>query len=313
MIRIKNLRLAVQHLSFIVLMYGGRFGIHLGPALPCFACPYVTGCGGYCYLMGLQGYIGFGLSGAAWLGLEGLQALGYFLMFAVLVAFLGKAWCGWLCPFGLLSDWLTWLRCKLGLRERRLSPGCQKVLAPIKYLLLIYLAAIPIFVTIGLLHEDSHLPFCNICPGKTLLPLFVGETKYLALDLNNSITLGFSLALLFITGAMLTGMFFSRRFFCRFCPLLALIHLLKPLTFLRLYKEPENCTGCGNCRRACPMNIQKVYEEKIKTDVQTADCLDCGMCAESCVADSALSLNFYKRKLFSSSCRYAAGLKGKRT
>lgn len=54
-------RYLVQHLSFVVLMYGGRFGVNLGPALPCFACPYVAGCGGYCYLMGLQTYIGFGL------------------------------------------------------------------------------------------------------------------------------------------------------------------------------------------------------------------------------------------------------------
>ncbi|MDR1045473.1 MAG: 4Fe-4S binding protein [Candidatus Adiutrix sp.] len=309
-VTLRSLRWAVQHLSFALLIYGGRFGVSLGPALPCFACPYVAGCGGYCYLMGLQGYIGFGMTLAAVGGPRLLAALGWLAVFIMLVAFLGKACCGWICPFGLVQDWLTALRNKLGIRERRLSPGAKSALAPLKYALLVYLALVPPLVTIGLLPEDFSLPFCNICPGKSLLPLFVGEARYLGLDMNNFVTFAFSLTLLIITGLMLVGMFFKARFFCLFCPLLALIHLLKPLTVLRLVKAPELCLGCGNCRRACPMAIEEVYQEKISPDVQTGECLNCGACLEACPTDSALKLKFLKYG-FSSSRPGFGGLEKK--
>ena len=305
--RLKTLRVGIQHAAFLVLMYGGRLGIRLGPALPCFACPFVPGCGGHCYLMGLQGYIGFGMSAAAAGGAALFVALGWLAVFIILVALLGKTWCGWICPFGLLCDWLAALRRKLGIRERRISRVSRKRLARLKYILLALLILIPPLATLGILPEDFYLPFCGICPGKSLLPLFAGETKYLALNLDNTVTAGFSLALLTITGGMLAGMFFKDRFFCVFCPLLALMRLLKPLTLLRLVKEPSFCTGCGNCRRMCPMDIEAVYQERTSRDAQTGECIDCGRCAEACPSDSALGISFLGARLFVSSKKYAAG------
>lgn len=313
MIQLAQLRLLVQHLSFVILLYGGRAGIRLGSALPCFACPYVVTCGGHCYLMGLQGFIGFGLNPEYFWGYPGLRAVLYFLLFVLLVSLLGKAWCGWICPFGLVQDWLTMLRNRLRIRESRLSPQWEKRLAPIRYILLVYLCVMPVLITAELVHPDFCLPFCNICPGKSLLPLFAGETRHLALVLDNGVLLGQSALLLVITGGMLVGMFFSRRFFCRFCPLLALIHLLKPLTLFRLVKEPRGCIGCGTCRRACDMGVQEVYLEKERADVQTGACTDCGACADVCPSRKVLSLRFAGIPLFSSSAENACGLKNKVT
>jgi polyferredoxin len=307
---VRNLRSLVQHAGFAVMIYGGRFGIHLGPALPCFACPFVPGCGGQCYLMGLQGFIGFGMGASAALGIGLLRAIGWFALFAVLVALFGKLWCGWICPFGLIQDWLSALRRRMGVRERTIAYPTMRRLAWIKYALLAGIVVLPPLVTAGILREDFYLPFCGICPGKSILPLFAGETRYLALNYDNRVTLGFSLALTAITGATLVGMFLKDRFFCVFCPLLALIHILKPITALRLVKNPESCVGCGNCRRACPMEIEAVYRQRTREDAQNGECLDCAACAEACPSDEALSIKFFKLKLFGSSRKYAAGLGG---
>jgi polyferredoxin len=311
---LKRLHLIIQHLSFLILMYGGRIGIHLGPAVPCFSCPYVYGCGGNCYLMGLQGYIGFGLTANQLFGFQGLRALFWFIIFILLVAALGKLWCGWVCPFGLVSDWLTALRKRLGITGITFSPKTRSHLAPIKYVLLGYLALGPILINLGLLHPDFYLPFCQICPGKSLLPLFEGQTRYLALEQTNHITLGFSVALMVISGLTVAGMFFKERFFCYFCPLLAIFRLLAPLSAFRLIKNPGFCHGCGSCHRVCPMDIDEIWHERLSGPVQVGDCLGCTNCLSSCAANKALSLSFFWCELIGSSPESARGdRKRKRT
>ena len=297
---------AAQPFAFAALMYGGRFGLRLGPAVPCFACPYVAGCGGQCYLMGLQGVYGFGLGWTALAGPAGWRALGWLAVFVLLVAVFGKLWCGWICPFGTLSDWIGGVRRKLGIRESRLLPDGRPRWGWVKYTLLGLLAVVPPLATIGWLPGDFYLPFCNICPGKSLLPLFAGDTTYLSLNVTNGVTLGFSIVLLVVTGIVLVGLFFRDRVFCRFCPMLALIHLLKPLTALRLVKQPECCTGCGNCRRNCMMEIERVYREKEKSDVQDGACVGCMRCAETCPSDGALGVKWLRWTLFRGSRRQAA-------
>jgi len=303
-----TIRLLVQHFSFVLLTYGGRLGLNLGFALPCFSCPYVgVGCAGSCYLISLQGVMGFGMALDNLTSWWVLTPIGWFLLFLLLLALLGKAWCGWICPFGLVQDWLTMLRQKLRIREMIITPEQKKRLAPVKFFILAYLMLVPPLITAGIIHDDFFRPFCNICPGRSIMPLFAGDTSYLALNFHNEVFFGLSLILLIVTGGMLVGMFFKQRFFCIFCPMLALIHVLKSLTLLKLVKEPAACVGCGNCRRACPMDISEVHQEKVSPDVQTPACIDCAGCVESCPSDGALKLKFWKYDIFASSRRYVAG------
>lgn len=89
-------RQLMQAASFLLLTYGGRVGIHLGFALPCFSCPYVNGCGGYCFLMLFQRVGIFGLAAYDQLfTYNGLRNLMWFLVFAVLCLLFSKLWCGW--------------------------------------------------------------------------------------------------------------------------------------------------------------------------------------------------------------------------
>jgi polyferredoxin len=313
---VTNLRLAVQHIGFLIFTYGGYLRISLGAYVPCLSCPFVYSCTGYCYLMIFQRSLGLLLLPltSAFGGPNPLEqvwdnVLNLFsglAVFTVLVIALGKSWCGWLCPFGLLQDWLTRLRKFFGLRESEILLKHKLQLSWVKYVVLAYLIVTPLMVSLGWLSTEFILAFCNICPAKAIMPLFGGDAQYLAVDVSSTAAAVFSILLLVITAGMLVGMFFKDRFFCLVCPMIAMINLLKPFYLLRIIKEPKACHGCGNCRRTCSMDNETIYRERIKRDVYDADCMGCFKCAESCAADRSLSVKFGPFAVFSSSRRYAS-------
>ncbi|MDR1677581.1 MAG: 4Fe-4S binding protein [Deltaproteobacteria bacterium] len=297
----------IQHLSFLVLTYGGRLGLSLGQSLPCLACPYVPGCGGICYIRLLQSPMaGMGLSLPMLMSWRGLEALAGFFIFVLLVIPLGKSWCGWICPFGLLQDYLGRFRKFLGIREAQLGPKARRNLNILKYLIFGYLLATPVMITLGLVHPDLTLPFCAICPVKIIMPLFALDTTWLNIDSTNHVLFSLSVILVVLSGLTLIGCFLRDRLFCLVCPMSVAIHLLKPLYLLRLIKEPKACLGCGTCRRVCPVGMTTSYQERTKADIQDCGCQGCLTCAESCASDSSLSIKFGPWTVFSSSRKNSA-------
>ncbi len=306
---IAKLRSWVQFITFLLLTYGGRLGLSFGHALPCFACPYVGGCPGHCYLMALQGsFWGFQMRLPEILGARGLRAAGMLLLFIVLALLLSKTWCGWICPFGTLQDWITALRKKMGIRESQLSWKFRDRLKPVKYILLALLVIIPFLVANAGLHSDYRLPFCQICPAKPIMPIFEGNFQYFSIETTNTITIVMTGLSLVLTAFFLAGMFFKDRFFCIFCPLLALLSLIEKIGFIKLKKNVDACIGCGSCQRVCTMDIRDVHMEKEKSNVQTQDCMLCMKCAESCAQDNALYITLFGKKIFSSSKEYVSGI-----
>ncbi len=302
-----NLRSWIQGISFLILTYGGRFGLRLGHFLPCFACPYVGSCSGHCYLMALQGSIwGAQIPWAHLISVRGLRALGMFAGFSFLVIIFSKTWCGWICPFGTLQDWISWVRRKLAVREAEFSESFRNALKPVKYILLVLLIIIPMFIANAGLHPDFKLPFCQLCPAKPLMPVFEGNFQHFAIDTTNTITFVMSALSMLLTAGFLVGMMFKDRFFCIFCPLLALISLFDRFGLLQLKKNIRSCTGCAHCEQICPMDISDVHREEQKEPVISQDCTLCLKCAEHCPEDKTLSLEFMKKPLFSSSRKYVA-------
>ncbi|MDR1041303.1 MAG: 4Fe-4S binding protein [Deltaproteobacteria bacterium] len=315
--KITSLRLIVQHLAFLVSTYGGGRGISLGAYVPCLSCPFIYSCSGFCYLLIFQRTLGTLLTPVIWLAggdtgpLDWDNFIGFWkglLIFSLLVILLGKSWCGWLCPFGLVQDWITRLRRLLRVRESELSLRAKERISLIKYaLLLLLVVALPVAASTGALPQEFLLAFCGICPAKAVMPLFGGDAQYLALDYSSGAALGFSIALLLVTGAILVASFVKDRFFCMICPMLALINLYRRLYVMRLVKSPPSCRGCGNCRRTCSMDNDTVYRERETAYVYDADCMGCFKCSEGCPSDGSLSVKFGPFSLFRSSRKYAAG------
>jgi ferredoxin-type protein NapH len=300
---INRFRFYFQLFAFVLLVYGGYLAINIGDQLPTFACVFDDKRGGSCYLMGFQHQMTFPyarlFSGAGIGILIGLLTfVGFFIIF-------NKAWCGFACPLGTIQDWLTILRRKMGIYYSTYSEPVFKRLSTIKYILLALLILIPMgignsFFGLPKLNHDFGVPFCMICPGRTLLPLFNGDISQLAIDFSSKTKMVFSGLGMAVTGMFLAGAFVKKRFFCLFCPMSAFHYIFSRASLLRLVKDGEKCTRCGNCYRVCDVGIRAIADDLDHKNIVKDDCMMCLKCVSACPEDGCLKASFLSLPVYES-------------
>ncbi len=185
---------------------------------------------------------------------------------ALIGAVVGRAPCGWLCPFGWLQELLN----KIPLPKFNGSGFLKYV----KYVILIvFVFALPAF---WLDEFDGGEPFfCKyICPAGTLeggYPLAILKPD-LRKQLGWLFTWKSFLLLLFLGLSML-----FRRPFCRWiCPLGAFYAPFNKVSIYRLELDKDTCINCGLCTKVCPVNLN------VPEDIQSAECVRCLDCKSIC-------------------------------
>lgn len=300
---ISRFRLYFQLAAFGLLIYGGYLAINIGDQLPTFACVFEDKRGGSCYLMGFQHQMSTPFN-RIFTG-RGLNILIGLCTFAVFFIFLNKAWCGFVCPLGTLQDWITKFRTTLGIPYSTYSSPTFNRLKTIKYLLLALLILIPMGIgnsIAGLpkLNHDFGVPFCMICPGRTVLPLFNGDISQLAVDFSSRTKMIFSSLGLLVTGLFFSGSFVKKRFICLFCPMSALHYLFSRASLLKLTKNADKCSRCGNCYRACDVGIRAIADDLEHKNIVKDDCMMCLKCVEACPEEKCLQVTFVSMPVFES-------------
>ncbi|WP_127477439.1 4Fe-4S binding protein [Sulfurivermis fontis] len=296
---LRRFRFWLQLFFFVLLVYGGYLAVNLGQYLPTFACGFnQEGRGGICYLLPLQHQLAMSWKTLfSWAGLMVLQG---FLFFALWFFVLNKGWCGYVCPLGTLQDWITSLRARLGIRYSRYTEGQFRRLSLIKYLLLALMILIPLGIGGALLPHDMGTPFCDICPGRMIIPMFTGDFSQLTIDFSTKTTMVMTALGMLVTGLFLAGAFFKKRFFCFFCPMSALHYLLSKPALLRLKKDGAKCTRCGDCYRVCDMEIREIADEVKDPRIMQDDCIMCLKCVAHCPEPGALKATFAGIPIFES-------------
>ncbi len=196
-----------------------------------------------------------------------MYAVGFMLLFGTL---LGRAVCGFLCPFGLIQDLLYRIPFKKKIRKLHFEKQARLVRF---FLLAVFVILLPLFaVDITGLGKPW---FCKyICPVGTLeggIPLVLLNEMFRS-------TIGFlyTWKLLILLLTLLVSVVIYRPF-CRYlCPLGAIYGFFNRFAVYR-YKVDENrCTGCGLCQRSCKLDID------VFRNPNSMDCIRCGDCISAC-------------------------------
>jgi polyferredoxin len=197
-------------------------------------------------------------------------AMFLFLAFVVGSLLFRKAFCGWLCPVGTLSELLWKLGRRTFGRNYALPRWLDIALRALKYLLLALFVYAVGSMSAGALAAFLASPYGVVADVK-MLNFF----RYLS-----------------VTGAAVLGLLvvasvFVRNFWCRYlCPYGALMGLAALLSPLRIRRVPERCIDCAKCARACPSRLSVDTLLKIRS----AECTGCMECVSVCPAEGALDL-----------------------
>lgn len=296
---LRRFRFWLQIAFFVLLIYGGYFAVNLGDSLPTFACGFnQEGRGGICFLLPLQHQLAGDWSRL--FSVAGIAVLTGFLTFFLWFVVLNKAWCGYVCPLGTIQDWITALRTRLGIRYSRYSQAQFRKLTVVKYVLLALTFLIPLAIGGGFLSHNMGTPFCEICPGRTLIPLFTGDASQLTIDFSSKTSMVMTALGMLVTGLFLAGSFVKKRFFCFFCPMSALHYIFSRPALLNLKKDGSKCTRCGDCYRVCDMEIKEIADDVEHPRIMQDDCILCLKCVAACPEEGALQATFVGIPIFQS-------------
>lgn len=230
-----------------------------------------------------------GLGLRAWLS-QGIQdphhpaATITVLVLSLSALLLGRAFCSWFCPLGLVGEWLHGLRSRLLPGDWTPPRWLDLVLRGQKFLVLCFLLFIVLIAV-----PSIALPGYFTSPYHQAADMKMGAF-FFNLNLISGLCLGWVL--------LLTVAF--RQGFCRYlCPYGAWLALLGLLTPLRIRRDPVRCLrsaghDCDKCTRACPSRIQ-VHQ---LIAVRSLECTSCMSCVAACPKRAdALHLGSPSRRL----------------
>jgi polyferredoxin len=196
-----------------------------------------------------------------------------------LTLLLGRVFCGWICPFGAMHQFVGWL----GRRSRRLTAQLElnrfRPAQAVKYYVLIF------FLAAGILLPGERLSSGSLQIGLLdPLPLVHRSVNLILLPLADRAGLGPAPLPRFYEGAGLIGAVFIGalmlnlwipRFYCRFvCPLGALLGVLGRWALWRIARTEEGCTDCRRCERSCEGACTPTATIRISECVMCLNCLD---------------------------------------
>ena len=204
----------------------------------------------------------------------GERNLALFVALIVLTLVARKAFCGWVCPVGTVSEWCAAAGRRLFPRRKDAEGRPLHALEPprrvdnaLRWLRVPVLAVILFFT-----YRTGELVFRGYDPYYILFSFHGHDVQV------------WSYAVLAV---ILVGVVVIPMAWCRYlCTLGVVLWPAAAVGRLRLVRNEAHCTSCGLCDRVCPQSI----DVSGVGEVHSGECTLCFECTSNCPEDRAIEL-----------------------
>ncbi len=197
---------------------------------------------------------------------------------------LGRIFCNWICPYGILHHLIGWLFGKgRSVEKTRIESNRYRSMYQVKYIILI---AVVVAAICGSLQVGLLDPIClfyrsmatAIMP--TMNMIFPASVYVRQFFHSGGWVIGFLLFFLVAMNVVIP------RFFCReLCPLGAFLGTLSIVSLWRIDRDPIKCVDCDLCLKNCEGAADP------HTQLRKSECFVCFNCIEDC-PEKAISFKF---------------------
>jgi len=202
------------------------------------------------------------------------RALAWSPIIVIPTLFLGRFFCGWICPLGSLNQFLDRLRTRSTRRKRLIAANRYKKWQVTKYFVLIAGLVAALFRSSMVGWVDPISMFVRSM-GLSILPAAASKKYYVVYQPHYwpSIVVAVLFLSLLLMNLRVT------RFWCRaLCPLGALLGIAARWSVLRLHKDAATCNKCNRCLISCQGGDDPIGG----APWHQAECHLCMNCVEAC-------------------------------
>ena len=180
--------------------------------------------------------------------------------------FVGRLWCGWLCPAGALQEFGQSI-------NNRPTPGGK--FNWVKWFIWLPWIALIAVMAVQAGGYRTVDPLYQLEGGVTIAQPYWYMVYYIVVAV-------------FLGLALIFGRRAGCHTLCWMAPFMILGHKLRNLgrwPALRLVAEPAACSNCQACTRNCPMSLD-VNAMVQRGDMEDSECVLCGNCVDGCTKDA---------------------------
>jgi len=196
-----------------------------------------------------------------------------FLLMFIISLFLGRGFCGWVCPAAGCQESIFLAR------DKNVTGGDY-----IKWFIWVPWIA---FIVISAIRSG----------GYTVIDFFFQTAHGLSIgNIQRLIIYLFTLMLLFVLPAFVFGKRSFCHHLCWMAPFMIIGRKIRnrfQWSSLQLKSSPELCDHCSTCSEHCPMSLpgEKMVDQK---NMENTECILCGACVDGC-SQSAITYDWGKK------------------
>jgi len=198
----------------------------------------------------------------------------------VITIIFGRFFCGWICPFGAIHQFVGYLGNRGKKVAEKIRLNTYRKAQRVKYLILIFLLGMAAFPSLASTLQTGLLdpiPLVTRSFQLVLLPIFDRGTYLTSVNVRYY-EYGWLIFAVFAAAVLLNLVI--PRFYCRFiCPLGAFLGIISRFSIWRIGKKQNECVNCKLCEKSCEGGCEPAG------NIRISECVLCFNCRDDCKHD----------------------------